>query len=117
MVEAKDPFLADYKESLREILKSMKGVGPSGLRMLMVEMIRSRWIRDKRASYPFEVAWVFDRNEDSVTRVLKELEESRDIEKTGLRGGKKDLAKPYRPSSMKKATKTAGAQATKRSRK
>lgn len=117
MVEAKDPFLADYKESLREILKAMKGVGPSGLRMLMVEMIRSRWIRDKRASYPFEVAWVFDRNEDSVTRVLKELEESRDIEKAGLRGGKKDLAKPYRPGGTKRAAKSTMPVATRRSRK
>jgi hypothetical protein len=107
--ESKDPFLVDYKESVQEVVKGMKNVGSSGLRLLMVEMIRSRWIRDKRASYPFEVAWVFDRGEDSVARVLKELEESRDVEQVGLRGGKKGLAKPYKPSSLRKTPKTGKA--------
>ena len=102
-LEAKDPFLLDYKQNVREVVQGLKGVGASGLRLLMVEMIRSRWIRDKRASYPFEVAWVFDRSEDGVARVLRELEESRDVEQVGLRGGKKGLAKPYRPSSLRKA--------------
>jgi len=102
-LESKDPFLVDYKESVREVVKGMKSVGSSGLRLLMVEMIRSRWIRDKRASYPFEVAWVFDRGEESVVRVLKDLEESKDIEQVGLRGGKKGLAKPYKPGSLRKA--------------
>jgi hypothetical protein len=106
-LESKDPFLADYKQSVQEVVKGMKNVGSSGLRLLMVEMIRSRWIRDKRASYPFEVAWVFDRGEDGVARVLKELEESRDIEPVGLRSGKKGLAKPYRPKSLRKAQKAA----------
>jgi hypothetical protein len=105
-LESKDPFLVDYKESVQEVVKGMKSVGPGGLRLLMVEMIRSRWIRDKRASYPFEVAWVFDRAEDSVARVLKELEGSKDVEQVGLRGGKKGLAKPYRPGSLRKTSKT-----------
>src|SRR3989442_15971956 len=39
------------------------------------EMIRSRWIRDRRASYPFEVAWVFDRREESISGIMKKLEE------------------------------------------
>jgi hypothetical protein len=104
-LESKDPFLVDYKQSVQEVVKGMKNVGASGLRLLMVEMIRSRWIRDKRASYPFEVAWVFDRSEDSVARVLKELEDSKDVEQVGLRGGKKGLAKPYRPGSLRKIPK------------
>lgn len=108
-LESKDPFLVDYKESVQEIMKGLKTVGSSGLRLLMVEMIRSRWIRDKRASYPFEVAWVFDRGEDSVVRVLKELEVSREVEQVGLRGGKKGLAKPYKPGSLRKAVKSGKA--------
>ncbi len=106
VLESKDPFLVDYKESVREVVKGMKSVGSSGLRLLMVEMIRSRWIRDKRASYPFEVAWVFDRGEDGVARVLKELEGSKEVEQVGLRGGKKGIAKPYRPTSLRKTSKT-----------
>ena len=101
-MESKDPFLVEYKQSLREVVKGIGSVGASALRLLIVEMIRSRWIRDKRASYPFEVAWVFDRKEEAVTRVLRELEESEDIEMVGHRRGKKDAAKPYRPKSLRK---------------
>jgi hypothetical protein len=101
-MESKDPFLVEYKQNLREVVKGMGNMGASGLRLLMVEMIRSRWIRDKRASYPFEVAWVFDRKEEAVARVLRELEESGDIEMVGHRQGKKDAVKPYRPKSLRK---------------
>lgn len=101
-LEAKDPFLVDYKEKLQEVLKGMRSVGASGLRLLIVEMIRSRWIRDKRATYPYEVAWVFDRKEEAVERVLKGLEESSDIENVGLSRGKKDVVKPYKPRSLRK---------------
>ena len=101
-LEAKDPFLIDYKENLREVLKGMRNVSASGLRLLIVEMIRSRWIRDKRTSYPFEVAWVFDRKEDAVNRVMRAIEEAGDIEQVGLGRNKKDPAKPYRPRSLRK---------------
>jgi hypothetical protein len=101
-MESKDPFLVDYKQSLRAVLKGMGNVGTSGFRLLIVEMIRSRWIRDKRATYPFEVAWVFDRREEAVDRVLKGLEESGDIEMVGQGHGKKDRAKPYKPKSLRK---------------
>jgi hypothetical protein len=101
-LEAKDPFLVDYKEKLQEVLKGMKSVAASGLRLLIVEMIRSRWIRDKRATYPYEVAWVFDRKEEAVTKVLKGLEESDDIERVGLGRGKNDPMKPYKPRSLRK---------------
>jgi hypothetical protein len=101
-MESKDPFLVEYKQSLREVVKGMGNVGASGLRLLIVEMIRSRWIRDKRASYPFEVAWAFDRKEEAVARVLRELEELGDIERVGPARAKKDVAKPYRPKSLRK---------------
>jgi hypothetical protein len=101
-LEARDPFLIDYKENLQEVLKGMRNVGASGLRLLIVEMIRSRWIRDKRASYAFEVAWVFDRKEEAVSRVMKRLEEADDIEQVGLGRSKKDSAKPYLPRSLRK---------------
>ena len=101
-LEAKDPFLIDYKQNLQEVLKGMKSVGASGLRLLMVEMIRSRWIRDRRASYPYEVAWVFDRKEEAASKVLKGLEESGDIEQVGLGRSKKGVVKPYKPRSLRK---------------
>ena len=107
-LEAKDPFLIDYKQNLQEVLKGMGSVGPSGLRLLMVEMIRSRWIRDKRATYPYEVAWVFDRKEDGVSKVLKTLEESGDISLVGLGRSKKGSEKPYKPGSLRKPTQSAG---------
>ena len=103
-LEAKDPFLIDYKQNLQEVLKGMGNVGPSGLRLLMVEMIRSRWIRDKRATYPYEVAWVFDRKEDGVSKVLKTLEESGDISLVGVGRSKKGPEKPYKPGSLRKST-------------
>jgi hypothetical protein len=101
-LEAKDPFLIDYKQNLQEVLKEMKSVGASGLRLLIAEMIRSRWIRDKRATYPYEVAWVFDRKEEAVAKVLKGLEESDEIEQVSLGRGKKDPVKPYKPRSLRK---------------
>lgn len=101
-LESKDPFLLEYKQNLQEVLKGMKSVSANGLRLLMVEMIRSRWIRDRRASYPYEVAWIFDRNEDAVSKVLKTLEESKDIEPVGVGRAKKSLAKPYKPISLRK---------------
>jgi hypothetical protein len=102
VLEAKDPFLIEYKQNLQEVVRGMKNVGPSGLRLLMVEMIRSRWIRDRRATYPYEVAWVFDRKEEAASKVLKALEESGDIERIGLGRTKKDLAKPYKPRTLRK---------------
>ncbi len=99
---AKDPFLTDYKENLLEVVKGMKGVGGSGLRLLIVEMIRSRWIKDKRSTYPYEVAWVFDRKEEAIARLLKELVDSNDVEQVGLRGGKKEQVKPYKPRTLQK---------------
>lgn len=99
---ASDPFLQDYKERLQEVVREMKGVGASGLRLLIVEMIRSRWIKDKRASYPYEVAWVLDRKEDSMARLMKELSESGDIEQVGLGRGKKEPVKPYKPKTLRK---------------
>jgi hypothetical protein len=101
-LEAKDPFLVDYKEKLQEVLRGMRSVGASGLRLLIVEMIRSRWIRDKRATYPYEVAWVFDRKEEAVERVLRGLGDSDDVEQVGLGRGKKDMIKPYKPRSLRK---------------
>src|SRR5260370_22196049 len=82
-LEAKDPFLSDYKKNLQDVTRGMKKVGPSGLQLLVQEMIRSRWIRDRRASYPYEVAWVFDRREESISRSIKKLEEERNIEPAG----------------------------------
>src|SRR2546421_2173310 len=100
-LEARDPFLADYKENLQEVIKGMKKVGPSGLQLLVQEMIRSRWIRDRRASYPYEVAWVFDRREESISGILKKLEEEGNIEPAGLGRGKKGPIKPYKPRTLR----------------
>jgi hypothetical protein len=104
VLEAKDPFLIDYKQNMKELVKGMKSVGASGLRLLIVEMIRSRWIKDRRSTYPYEVAWVFDRREEAVSKVLKGFEESGDIELVGLGRGKKGLVKPYKPRSLRKAS-------------
>jgi hypothetical protein len=100
-LEAKDPFLADYKESLQEVIKGMKKVGPSGLQLLVQEMVRSRWIKDRRASYAYEVAWVFDRKEESISGIMKKLEEEGNIEPAGLGRGKKGQIKPYKPRTLR----------------
>jgi len=99
--EAKDPFLAGYKKSVQDVIKGMKKVGPSGLQLLIQEMIRSRWIKDRRASYPYEVAWVFDRREEAISGIMKKLEEEGDIEPAGLGRGKKGLVKPYKPRTLR----------------
>jgi hypothetical protein len=99
--EAKDPFLADYKKNLQDVIRGMKKVGPSGLQLLVQEMIRSRWIRDRRASYPYEVAWVFDRKEESISGIMKKLEEEGNIEPAGLGRGKKGPIKPYKPRTVR----------------
>src|SRR5438046_9825630 len=103
-LEAKDPFLLDYKENLEELVKGMKRVGGSGFRLLIVEMIRARWIKDRRTTYPYEVAWVFNREERAVSKLLKELEELGDIELVGAGRGTKRLDKPYKPRSLRKAS-------------
>ncbi len=100
-LEAKDPFLTDYKKNLQDVIKGMKKVGPSGLQLLVQEMIRSRWIRDRRASYPYEVAWVFDRKEESISSIMKKLEEEGNIEPAGLGRGKKGPIKPYKPRTLR----------------
>jgi hypothetical protein len=100
-LEAKDPFLADYKKSLQDVIRGMKKVGPSGLQLLVQEMIRSRWIRDRRASYPYEVAWVFDRREESISGIMKKLEDEGNIEPAGLGRGKKGPTKPYKPRTLR----------------
>ena len=100
-LEAKDPFLADYKKNLQDVIRGMKKVGPSALQLLVQEMIRSRWIRDRRASYPYEVAWVFDRREESISGIMKKLEEEGNIEPAGLGRGKKGPIKPYRPRTLR----------------
>ena len=100
VLEAKDPFLADYKKNL-QVVEEMKKIGPSGLQLLVQEMIRSRWIKDRRASYPYEVAWVFDRKEEAVSGILKRLEEQRDIEPAGLAGGKRGSVRPYKPRTLR----------------
>src|SRR2546427_12257437 len=87
-LEAKDPFLADYKKNLQDVIKGMKKVGPRGLQLLVQEMIRSRWIRDRRASYPFEVAWVFDRREETISGIMKKLDAEVSIEPARLCRGK-----------------------------
>ena len=100
-LETRDPFLADYKKNLQDVIKGLKKVGPSGLELLVQEMIRSRWIRDRRASYPYEVAWVFDRKEESVSGIMKKLEEEGNIEQAGLGRGKKGPVKPYKPRTLR----------------
>ena len=100
-LKAKDPFLADYKKNLQDVIRGMKKVGPSGLQLLVQEMIRSRWIRDRRASYPYEVAWVFDRREESISGIMKKLEEEGNIEPAGLGRGKKGPIKPYKPRTLR----------------
>jgi hypothetical protein len=100
-LESKDPFLADYKKNLQDVIRGMKKVGPSGLQLLVQEMIRSRWIRDRRASYPYEVAWVFDRREESISDIMKKLEEEGNIETAGLGRGKKGPIKPYKPRTLR----------------
>ena len=100
-LEAKDPFLVDYKKNLQEVIEGMKKVGPSGIELLVREMIRSRWIRDRRASYPYEVAWVFDRKEESVSGIMKKLEEDGNIEPAGLGRGKKGSIKPFKPRTLR----------------
>ena len=103
-LETKDPFLMDYKQNLQDIIRGMKNIGPSGLQLLIQEMIRSRWIKDRRASYPYEVAWVFDKKEEAVSKILKRLEESRDIEPAGLGQGKKGPTKPFKVQPFKPRT-------------
>src|SRR3989454_4623683 len=100
-IEAKGPFLAGYKKSLQDVIKGMKKVGPTGLQLLIQEMIRSRWIKDRRASYPYEVAWVFDRREESISGIMKKLEEEGNIEPAGLGRGKKGPSKPYKPRTLR----------------
>jgi len=100
-LETRDPFLADYKKNLQDVVKGMRKVGPSGLELLVQEMIRSRWIRDRRASYPYEVAWVFDRKEESISGIMKKLEEEGNIEAAGLGRGKKGPIKPYKPRTLR----------------
>ena len=100
-LEAKDPFLASYKQNLQDVIKGMKKVGPSGLQLLVQEMIRSRWIKDRRASYPYEVAWVFDRREESISGIMRKLEEEGNIEPAGLGRGKKGPIKPYKPRTLR----------------
>ena len=100
-LESKDPFLADYKKNLQDVIKGMSRVGPSGLHLLVQEMIRSRWIRDRRASYSYEVAWVFDRKEESISGIMKKLEEEGNIEPAGLGRGKKGQVKPYKPRTLR----------------
>ena len=101
----KDPFLIDYKQSLKEVVEGMDGVGSRALHLLMIEMIRSRWIKDKRTTYPFEVAWVFDKSEEGVSKILNSLEESGDLELAGLSRGKKNTARPYKPKTLRKTEK------------
>jgi len=91
----------DYKLNLQEVIKGMKKVGPSGLQLLVQEMIRSRWIKDRRATYTYEVAWVFDRREESISGILKKLEEEGNIEPAGLGRGKKGPIKPYKPRTLR----------------
>src|SRR5260370_12322420 len=98
-LEAKDPFLADYKRNLQDVIRGMKKVGPSGLQLLVQEMIRSRWIRDRRASYPYEVAWVFDRREESISGIMKKLEEAVNIGPPALGRGTKDPTNPHVPQT------------------
>jgi hypothetical protein len=105
-LEAKDPFLADYKKNLQDVIKGMKKVGPSGLQLLVQEMIRSRWIRDRRASYPYEVAWVFDRREESISGIMKKLEEEGNIEQAGLGRGRRGPIKPYKPRTLRLPNQT-----------
>ena len=105
-LEAKDPFLTDYKKNLQDVIKGMKKVGPSGLQLLIQEMIRSRWIRDRRASYPYEVAWVFDRREEAISGIMKKLEEEGNIEPAGLGRGKKGPIKPYKPRTLRLPNQT-----------
>jgi hypothetical protein len=100
-LETRDPFLADYKKNLQDVIRGMKKVGPSGLQLLIQEMIRSRWIKDRRASYPYEVAWVFDRREESLSGIIKKLEEEGNIEPAGLGRGKKGPVKPYKPRTLR----------------
>src|SRR6267143_464388 len=100
-LEAKDPFLADYKQNLQDVIKGMKKVGPTGLQLLIQEMIRSRWIKDRRASYTYEVAWVIDRREESISGIMKKLEEEGNIEPAGLGRGKKGPYKPYKPRTLR----------------
>jgi hypothetical protein len=100
-LEAKDPFLTDYKKNLQDVIRGMKKVGPSGMQLLIQEMIRSRWIRDRRASYPYEVAWVFDRREEAISGIMKKLEEEGSIEPAGLGRGKKGPIKPYKPRTLR----------------
>jgi hypothetical protein len=100
-LETKDPFLADYKKDLQDVIKGMKKVGPSGLQLLVQEMVRSRWIKDRRASYPYEVAWVFDRKEESISGIMKKLEEEGNIEPAGLGRGKRGPIKPYKPRTLR----------------
>lgn len=100
-LEAKDPFLVDYKKNLQDVIEGMKKVGPGGLQLLVQEMIRSRWIRDRRASYPYEVAWVFDRKEESISGIMKKLEEEGNIEIAGLGRGRKGPIGPYKPRTLR----------------
>ena len=108
-LEAEDHFLVEFKHNLQDIIRGMKTIGPSGLQLLILEMVRSRWIKDRRASYPYEVAWVFDKKEEAVSKIMKQLEESRDIEPAGLGRGKKGPAKPFKAQPFKpRTTRIAG---------
>ena len=100
-LEAKDPFLVDYKKNLHDVIEGRKKVGPSGIELLVQEMIRSRWIRDRRASYSYEVAWVFDRREEAISGIMKKLEEEGNIEPAGLGRGKKGPVKPFKPRTLR----------------
>src|SRR5207247_8636609 len=100
-LEAKDPFLIDYKQNLEELVKGMKRVGGSGIRLLIVEMIRSRWIKARWTTYPYEVAWVFDRDDKAASKLLKEPQESGDIEQVGMGSGTKRRGKASKPRTLR----------------
>jgi len=101
-LESKDPFLVDYKEKLRAIVEGLRGIGSKQLELLVVEMIRGRWIKDRRASYPYEVAWVFGRDDGIMSRLLTRLEEQGEIEPAGVAPGKKGPVEPFKPRTLRK---------------
>jgi len=65
-------------------------------------MIRARRIKDRRATYTYEVAWVFDQKEDGSTKILKKSEEDGNMERAALGRGKKAPVKPLELPTLRK---------------
>ncbi len=58
----------------------MRGLDAGELSLFVRLAIWERWLRDKKASYAYELAWVFQRDRGTIGNVLAELEAKKAVE-------------------------------------